>query len=216
MRGLWLGMTIWLAAAPVRAQDAAPTFGVTVVDPFGLKGEIYLIHEGSRKLPNFDKLEPVGAIYASSLNVAPRDFTDGFPGVTRRFEWFAIDYSGRFWVEKPDQYRFSLGSDDGSRLYIDGRQVINNDGIHPLQTVVKSVRLSGGIHQIRVSYFQGPRFHVALMLRIAGPDEEFRVFSTEEFRPPRNPDEWKFGNPADLKDPNEGRRRLKDVVRQKK
>ena len=194
------------------AQDATPTFGVTVVDPYGLKGEVYLLKRGASKLPKFEKLEPVGTIYASSLNIAPRDFDSGFPGVTDRFEWFAIDYNGRFWIEKPEKYRFSLVSDDGSKLYIDDHLVINNDGVHPAIAVQGSVNLAGGLHRIRVSYFQGPRYHVALMLGVAGPGEEFRVFNTEEFRPPRNPDEWKYGTPTGTldvpPDPNAGRRKL--------
>src|SRR5262249_19768710 len=111
-----------------------PTFGVTVVDPYGLRGEVYLIKEGSQKLPNFRKLKPVGTIYTSSLNVPARDFREGFPGVTDRYEWFAIDYTGRFWIDKPGTYRFSLESDDGSRLYIDDPLLINNDGLHSIQT----------------------------------------------------------------------------------
>jgi hypothetical protein len=192
-------------------QDNTPTFGVTVVDPYGLRGEIYLLQPGAAKLPQFDRLEPVGTIYTSSLDIAPREFDAGFPGVTDRFEWFAIDYNGRFWIEKPDKYRFSLVSDDGSKLYIDDKVIVNNDGTHPPMAVTGSVKLAGGLHRIRVSYFQGPRFHVALMLGIAGPGEEFRVFSTEEFRPPRNPDDWKYGTPDALAvppDPNAGRRKL--------
>jgi hypothetical protein len=203
-------LAVCLTAALAQEQPL-PAFGVTVVDPYGLRGEIFLIHRGSRKLPDFRKLEPVGTIYTSSLNVPPRDFSDGFPGVTRRFEWFAIDYTGRFWIDKPDSYRFSLESDDGSKLYIDDKLVINNDGVHPPQTVTRSINLTGGIHRIRVSYFQGPRFHVALMLGIAGPGEDFRLFTTEEFRPPRNPEDWKYGDPTDLAvpaDPNAGRRKL--------
>jgi hypothetical protein len=209
MRPLGLIVAISLAAL---AQDNTPTFGVTVVDPYGLKGEIYLLKRGTLKLPNFNKLEPVGTIYTSSLNIPAREFDAGFPGVTNRFEWFAIDYTGRFWIETPDRYRFSLVSDDGSKLYIDDHLVINNDGIHPPMERRGEVTLAGGLHRIRVSYFQGPRYHVALMLGIAGSGEEFRCFSTEEFRPPRNPDDWKYGTPSSTlevpPDPNAGRRKL--------
>ena len=209
MRPLGLILLFELAAL---AQDNTPTFGVTVVDPYGLRGEIYLLKRGTDKLPNFKKLEPVGTIYTSSLNIPPREFDAGFPGVTDRFEWFAIDYNGRFWIEKPDRYRFSLLSDDGAKLYIDDKLIINNDGTHPPTEKRGDVRLTGGLHRIRVSYFQGPRFHVALMLGIAGSDEEFRFFSTEEFRPPRNPDDWKHGTPTGTlevpSDPNAGRRKL--------
>ena len=44
--------------------------------------------------------------------------------------------------------------------------------------------LESGVHRIRVSYFQGPREQVALVLKVAPPGEEFRIFSTDEFRPP--------------------------------
>jgi hypothetical protein len=69
---------------------------------------------------------------------------------------------------------------------------VDNDGIHPVDTKSGSVELSGGIHRIRVQYFQGPRLQVALVLEIAGPGEKMRVFSTDEFKPPANPEDWKF------------------------
>ena len=161
------------------------TFGTTVAANSGFRGNVYLIKPGSRKLPNFSKLKPVGAIYTPYLCVPPRSFTEGFPGVTDRFEWFAIDYTGRFWVSTPGTYRFALTSDDGSNLYIDGKKIIDNDETHPPVEKDGNVSLNVGVHQIRVSYFQGPRFHVALVLRVAGPaDSGFRIFHTDEFKPP--------------------------------
>jgi hypothetical protein len=38
-----------------------------------------------------------------------------------------------------------------------------------------------------VSYFQGPRFQVALVLKVAAPGEELRIFSTDELKPPPSP-----------------------------
>ena len=38
----------------------------------------------------------------------------------------------------------------------------------------------------------GPRFQVALVLSVAGPGEPLRVFSTDEFKPPPNPEDWKY------------------------
>jgi hypothetical protein len=182
----------WLLFA---CQDGGPpvaTFGTTVVIPSGLRGEVYHIPSNSRRLPNFAKLKSRGSIYTASLNIPTRNFREGFPGVTKRFEWFALDYSGKFWIEKPGDYRFFLMSDDGSKLYLDDRLAIDNDGIHAAAERTAAVTLEGGIHRIRVSYFQGPRLEVALVLRIAGPGEKPRIFSTDEFRPPPNPDDWKW------------------------
>jgi hypothetical protein len=175
---------LYAALLVALAQDPLPTFGTTVVANSGLKGLVYRIRRNSSHLPNFEKLKPKGAIYTTSLNVPPRDFRTGFPGVTKRTEWFAIDYTGRFWIEKPALYRFSLTSDDGARLYIDDKVVADNDGLHAPEVRTTGVQLAGGVHKIRVSYFQGPRYAVALVLLIAGPGEQYRVFNTDEFKPP--------------------------------
>ena len=159
------------------------TFGTTVVIPSGLRGEVYHIPHNTTKLPDFEKLKPVGSIYTSSLNIPARDFKEGFPGVTRRSEWFAIDYRGRFWIDHPGLYTFVLTSDDGAKLYIDDRLVVDNDGQHPPLDRGADVDLGAGIHTIRVSYFQGPRFQVALVLQVASPGEKLRIFSTNEFKP---------------------------------
>lgn len=193
-------LTLSVAGAQTPTLPDAPitTFGVTVVDPFGLRGDVYLLPKDADRLPKFGKLKPVGSIYTSALNIPPRSFLAGFPGVTDRFEWFAIDYSGNFYVEHPGVYRFLLASDDGSKLYIDDKAVIDNDGIHSILVEQGQVRLKGGIHRIRVSYFQGPRDIVSLILAVARPGEDWRLFSTDEFRPPRNPADWKYGDPSDL------------------
>ncbi len=171
-------------------EESAARFGTTVVLPSGLRGEIYHIRRNTAKLPNFRKLKPVGTIYTASLNIPPQDFRAGFPGVTKRFEWFAIDYAGRFWIDKPGDYRFVLTSDDGATLSIDDELVVDNDGTHPPRDETGSVTLSAGIHRIRVCYFQGPRLQVALVLKVAPPGGELRVFSTDEFKPPLHPESW--------------------------
>jgi hypothetical protein len=173
-----------LACAAAQESNAPYKFGTTVVQPLGLKGQIYHLHRDTQYLPNFKKMKPVGSIYTSTLNVPPEHFTQGFPGVTNRFEWFAIDYTGRFWVSRPGRYHFALLSDDGSKLYIDDRLVIENDGVHAVQEQHGVTELSEGMHHIRVSYFQGPRFEVALVLRVAGPEERLHLFSTDDFKPP--------------------------------
>jgi len=171
----------------LRAQETSKpevVFGTTVVASSGLEGKIYHIDTDTTKLPNFKKMKPVGKIYTTTLNVPAQDFLIGFPGVTKRFEWFAIDYTGRFWVEKQGYYDFALLADDGANLYIDGELLIDNDGQHPPEERTASLRLTHGVHEIRVSYFQGPGNLVALVLRVAPPGEALRIFNTNELKPP--------------------------------
>lgn len=185
-----------LSAAPglghahnsAQQQGSTPTFGTTVVISAGLTGEVYLIKPGSQKLPNFENMQPVGKIYTTTLEVRQRDFAQGFPGVLGHFGWFAIDYTGRFWIEEPGKYRFRLSSADGSKLYIDGHQVVSHDGHHPPSGTEGSATLGHGVHSMRVEYFLGPRLHITLVLEVARPGGQWRAFSTDEFRPPANRD----------------------------
>lgn len=193
----------WLAAllaGLASAQDrnppgwTPPTFGTTVVLAAGLHGIVYFIPKDTWVLPDFDdaSLERVGDIWTTSLNIPPRHWRAGFPGLTDRDEWFAIDYTGKFWVEQPARYTFALVSDDGSRLFIDDTPVIDDDCQHPPDLRIAAVKLEGGGHRIRVTYFQGPRDCLALLLAVAGPDHRWQVFSTTNFKPPSNPDDWRF------------------------
>jgi hypothetical protein len=195
MRGILITTVLGavLAAALVAQDEPTFVFGTTVVIPSGLRGLVYHIHHNAIELPDFGKLKPAGpAIYTSSLNLPPQDFKAGFPGVTKRNEWFAIDYTGRFWIISPGTYNFSLLSDDGSKLYIDDQVVIDNNFQHPPLEKTGSVELSAGLHQIRVSYFQGPKFQIALVLKVAGPGQEQHVFNTDEFKPPPDAGEWRI------------------------
>jgi hypothetical protein len=185
-----LALLCYLSPAAPQNTESVATFGATVVIPGGLRGLVYHIPHNTAKLPDFGKLKPKGAIYTASLNIPPQDFKAGFPGVTDRFEWFAIDYTGRFWIDRPGLYTFVLTSDDGARLYLDDQLIVDNDRQHQPEDRTGSIRLAAGIHRIRVSYFQGPRFQVALVLETAGPGERLRIFSTDEFKPPEHPENW--------------------------
>ncbi len=197
-RGFLVALLVAACFSSTAAQDQ-PTviFGTTVVISSGLRGLVYHIKHNRTELPDFEKLKPAGpAIYTSSLNLPPQDFKQGFPGVTKRTEWFAIDYSGKFWITDPGMYIFSLLSDDGAKLYIDDQVVIDNDGVHPPLEKTGVVDLAGGLHRVRVSYFQGPKYQIALVLKVSRPGQEPRIFSTDEFKPPPDPGEWRLPGKA--------------------
>lgn len=178
------GLVLLILVASAMAQESTPTFGTTVVDSSGFRGDIYAIPVDTEWLPKFKKLPLLGTIYTSSLNVPGRSFTEGFPGVTDRLEWFAILYRAKFWVTQTRAFRFALESDDGSKLYIDNRLVIDNDGGHAPFGCIGQAELAQGPHEVRVEYFQGPRFYVALMLGVTDENGSWHIFDTRSFRPP--------------------------------
>ena len=168
-----VGMRAKVAAssAPAVAHVAASTvFGGRQQSKSSLEGRIYFVPEGTSRLPDFAALEPVGTLFTTRLDVTPRRFDAGFPGVVNRFEWFAIDYRGTFRVAEAGPYWFRLTADDGARLLIDGEPVIDDDGLHPPACRSIARNLLAGAHRIEVQYFQGPRFEIALVLEVSqGP-----------------------------------------------
>jgi len=82
----------------------------------------YAYYEGTwDKVPDFAKLKPnaTGSSGAFSL------------GVAKRGDNYAIKFEGFFKIDRDGEYKFSVNSDDGSKLYVDGQQVVDNDGVHP-------------------------------------------------------------------------------------
>ncbi|HAT87847.1 MAG TPA: hypothetical protein DCS30_19080, partial [Rhizobiales bacterium] len=68
---------------------------------------------------------------------------------------FAMRATGDFDVARDGSHTFYFTSDDGARLYIDGKLVIDNDGMQaPTQKTV-TLNLDAGLHKIEVRYFEG-------------------------------------------------------------
>lgn len=174
------------------------TFGTTVVDSSGLQGRVYHLKPKTMELPDFDRMTPVGSIYTHTLNIWPQDFDEGFHNVTERFEWFGIQYTGKIWVEKEGRYRFSLLADDGAKLLLNGKLIINNDGVHSSMAYSGSAVLSRGVHDIKLEYFQGPRYTVSLVLVVAAPGETWRLFNMNDFKPPKDTEQWQKGKISDI------------------
>ena len=96
------------------------------------------------RLPNFDKLQPQksGRVTGFDLSVGRKDR-------------FAIRFSGYLQVVEAGNYTIHLGSDDGSRLWLDGKEIVTVDGVHPLTYGVGRVALTAGAHPLAVEYFEG-------------------------------------------------------------
>lgn len=81
-------------------------------------------------------------------------------------------FNGDILIPATDLYRFELTSDDGSALWIDGKQVVNNDGPHGAKAVTGNIALAAGMHRIRVVYFNATG-DAALQLRWATGSNAF-------------------------------------------
>ena len=115
------------------------------VDPTK-NGIDYALYRGEYiNLPDFNKLKPhaKGKVFQFELdkiNVPKNNF--------------AIQYRSYILIEKEGHYEFTIASNDGSKLYIDDRLLVDNDGEHGAKEMSGSIFLSKGSHSIRVEYFQ--------------------------------------------------------------
>ena len=172
--------TVYASGSPPPAPQAGtPTvFGSTGSFSGSVQGNVYFLPTGTGSLPDFSRLQPVTTLYTDRWDVAARRFDTGFPGIPDRYEWFAIRYAGNFQVAAGGTYAFELLSDDGAKLFVDGRLVVDNDGTHPPQSRSGAVTLTPGVHAIEVQYFQGPAYEIALQLFVTPPGGSRQIFVT--------------------------------------
>jgi hypothetical protein len=156
------------AAAPgrlvVRVPDGARSgplvvqSGELVADPVdfrvlgrGLQGAYYSFGDQAlARIPDLDGRAPDFVRVDPQIHFS-EDWTFRLPFVP---EHFAARWTGSIDVPRDGVYRFRMGSDDGSRLAIDGRPVVDNDGLHGYLEVEGAVELAAGRHAIEVDFFE--------------------------------------------------------------
>jgi hexosaminidase len=68
---------------------------------------------------------------------------------------YGVTFDGYLKVPADGFYKFAVESDDGTVLWIDGEEVVNNDGNHASQLATGYVPLRQGFHKMQLKYFQG-------------------------------------------------------------
>lgn len=109
----------------------------------------YYIGDNLTKLPDFGKLTPVeeGQVSSGKMDITLHQ--------KERHDNYAYEFEGMLDCPKEAEYTFNMGSDDGSQLWIDGKDIIKIDDIHPTVFQEKTIKLTKGEHSFKVHYFQG-------------------------------------------------------------
>lgn len=150
-------------------------FGSVFGDHRMIEGRLYAVNRGFR-LDDLDRMgEPLGTLYVPKLDVPVGHYDGGFPFITDRSDWFAIRYMASFNTPAGGRYRFSLMADDGAMLYVNGRLVVDNGGMHAPRTRSGWVDLEPGEHTVRVDYFQASD-RVGLQLMMTPPNGTEMLF----------------------------------------
>ncbi len=106
----------------------------------------------------YSYFEPTGKIDLNAVNASAAK--SGVAAVVseevkQRKEKFALSFEGYMKVKNDGVYHFFTLSDDGSKLFIDGVEVVNNDGEHGSVEKSGKAALKKGYHKIRIVYFDG-------------------------------------------------------------
>lgn len=81
---------------------------------------------------------------------------------------FGLRFDGRIKISKAGKYEFMVASDDGSAIWVDGKEIASIDGVHPKSEKRGSVELKEGLHPITVEYYEQAG-EEELDVRVKGP-----------------------------------------------
>jgi hypothetical protein len=107
----------------------------------------YYENQGTRwtKIPSWKSLQPGKDSMAHKIGIPLKKRTDDF----------GFLFEGYVKLGQEGVYTFYLNSDDGSKLWIDGVQIIDHDGVHGMVEKSGEAALAAGFHKMKVEYFQG-------------------------------------------------------------
>ncbi len=129
-----------LAESSFTKEAPVSATGVKNSEP-GLR---YSYYEGNwTQLPDFTSLQAMGKGIAASINL----------DVKKRIENYGVVFNGYVQVPETGVYKFSITSDDGSKLSIAGKTLLN-DGLHGMEEKSVEIVLEKGLHPIEVQFFQ--------------------------------------------------------------
>ncbi len=106
---------------------------------------------GASALPDWSTLTPYLTEIVPAVNF--QSTSDNFAGSGRADNVGAV-YEGWLRVPASGVWTLAINSDDGSRLSIGSEVVINNDGLHGMQTVSAQLAFEAGLHPIRLEFFE--------------------------------------------------------------
>jgi len=139
----------WSIVKPIKdkiekAGDFLPA--TKLVNPQqGITYKYYQFKEEVNNVDSISKLATVSSGIASIIDLTK----------STREENYAFVFEGYVKVPSDDNYTFFINSDDGSKLTIDDKVEILNDGYHAEEEVEKDVKLAAGFHKIKVWFWQG-------------------------------------------------------------
>ena len=89
-------------------------------------------------------------------------------------DYWGIRFKGFIEIQKDGVYTFYTISDDGTRLYINNKLIVDNDGIHGTFTAEGKIELKKGKYPFMLDYFEG-NYGEVLRVEVEGPEIQKQV-----------------------------------------
>jgi glucose/arabinose dehydrogenase/PKD repeat protein len=163
------------AAHAVTTPAAAATYTATFVASnvgTGLSGEYF---------DRSDFLNPV-AVRTEAVNF---DWRTGAPITGMGVDTFSVRWTGEIVPRYSQTYTFTTYSDDGVRLWVDGRQIISNYTVHSLTADSGTITLvAGRRYSIRLDYFESSQA-AAVRLAWSSPSQARETVPASRLYPAR-------------------------------
>ena len=132
-----------IVSVPLKVYEWRKSMSVSGLQP-GLKMSAYKIDNAS-SVEEMRKLSPTKTAIVDYVSIND----------TVRGENAGMIYEGYINISTDGVYHFYISSDDGSKLFIDGEEVIDNDGSHGDNEKSTGIALKKGYHKIELDYFNG-------------------------------------------------------------
>lgn len=148
------------------------SLGESVLQP-GLTCSLYSVPTSTQNIATASLTFVQTFVYTGTFNVPNENVNLGMPILPANLQsiyqtWYIFKCKGYFVNTEAGNHSFNLSSDDGSALYIDANEVINNDGLHSDSSVGAIYSLDIGVHSFELDYFSGPPTNQALILDFDG------------------------------------------------
>ncbi|MFH1113054.1 MAG: hypothetical protein V1792_03965 [Pseudomonadota bacterium] len=112
---------------------------------------VYKLPDDVKALPDFSAFRPQATLVSDTIDLEPGKTTlNGMPEDT---SGMGLRFVGVFLVAGEGIFRWRLQSKDGSRMHIDDKTLIENDGIHEVSAKTGYIHLAEGVHTVIVDSF---------------------------------------------------------------
>ncbi len=177
---------------PVVDPDSGGHPPSVIDDRQGVLAQLYYLPDDAPEYQYVDDYLDYGLsyedvdIYFNQLNLPTRPFNRGFvteggttmmtPEGDTLYEWFALDIHGKIHLNSTQavgNYQFAILADDGVVMEMDldddgeFETIVDSDGTHPTKMGCGQMPVYFGEnteYKFRIKYFQGPRYHISLVV----------------------------------------------------